>query len=100
MPRKSKWTPEALQQLEDDLIERLAAGKEAESSHPLMNSSEFQQRLAARKEQLRSQSAALTNHCLSANGMASLAIHGILKDAATGVNQETLQTEIPSSWQS
>jgi len=99
VPRKSKWTPEALQQLEDDLIERLASGKEAESSHPLMNSSEFQQRLAARKEQLRLHNQGLSQHVLSSTGMVSLAISGVLQQIAAGISQESLQAEIPKLMQ-
>lgn len=99
MPRKSKWTPEALQQLENDLLERLARGEEAENSHPLMNQPEFAAKLAVRKEQLRSHNQGLSQHVLSSTGMASLAIAGILQQTAAGISQESLQAEIPKLMQ-
>jgi len=80
MPQRRKnLTPERQKALEDELIDQLAAGKElSPGAAELVSSPEFAQRVALRKQELASQSAALTQHCLSSSGMASLAIAAIL----------------------
>jgi len=96
MARKPKLNPEALKALENQLFELLAAGKELPPGcEQLMQSPEFVAVVEKRKRGVALQNQALTKYCLSSSGMASLAIAGILGQAAPGVSQQTLQAEIP-----
>lgn len=94
--KRKKLMPEALKALEDELIEHLAIGKEVPpGAAELVGRPEFAQRLAQRKQEVALQNRALTRHILSPTGMGSLAIAGILGQVAQGVDQQSLQAEIP-----
>jgi len=66
MPRKPKLNPEALEELENELLSRLATGEEVPpGAAELVNSPEFAQRLAQRKQEMALQNRQMARHVLS-----------------------------------